>query len=165
MRYVNIDMTSLKAACVKQWEARITMFLGCDVGKFSDGDGWFMDLDLLDLEVGFETSLLRGGEEKKADRLRSGESNMTHAMALTGVRVEDWGSVRRRAQDIWGETRGQKGWFVMGHAWLDEFTYQAVIHPRIVDSKFKDVSDMELGLLPLWDPMGSLACVITQPYR
>ncbi|KAH8908081.1 peptidase C1B, bleomycin hydrolase [Coniochaeta sp. PMI_546] len=125
------------------------MFLGCHVGKFSDGDGWFMDLDLLDWEFGFDIPVLRRGEEKKAERLRSGEGQMTHAMALTAVYIEDGDSVRWRIQNSWAETGGKKGWFVRGHAWLDECTYQAVIHPRVVGSKVKDVSNMEPGLLPL----------------
>lgn len=157
VRYVNVDMTTLKAACVKQLEAGIPVFFGCDVGKFSDSNGGIMDLDLFDYEVGFGISLLGRGEKKKAERLRSGESQMTHAMVLTGVHVEDGKSVRWRVQNSWGETRGEKGWFVMSDAWMDEFTYQAVIDPRFVDSKVRDVLDKEPVVLPLWDPMGSLA--------
>lgn len=157
VRYINVDMGTLKHACVRQLEAGIPVFFGCDVGKFSDSNGGIMDLDLFDYEVGFGVSVLGRGPEKKADRLRSGESQMTHAMVLTGVHVEDGKPVRWRVQNSWGEARGEKGWFVMSDAWMDEFTYQAVIDPRFVDSNVRDVLDKEPVVLPLWDPMGSLA--------
>lgn len=155
--YVNVDMATLKHACVKQLEAGIPVFFGCDVGKFSDRDAGIMDLDLFDYEVGFGIPMLGRGPEKKAERLRSGESQMTHAMVLTAVHVEDGKPVRWRVQNSWGETPGDKGWFVMSDTWMDEFTYQAVIDPRFVDSKVRDVLNKEPVLLPLWDPMGSLA--------
>ncbi|OIW31218.1 peptidase C1-like family protein [Coniochaeta ligniaria NRRL 30616] len=157
VRYVNVDMATLKAACVKQLEAGIPVFFGCDVGKFSDSNGGVMDLDLFDYEVGFGIKVMGRGEKKKAERLRTGESQMTHAMVLTAVHVEDGKPVRWRVQNSWGEARGEKGWFVMSDAWMDEFTYQAVIDPRFVEDKVRDVLDQEPVVLPLWDPMGSLA--------
>ncbi|SPO06308.1 probable LAP3 - member of the GAL regulon [Cephalotrichum gorgonifer] len=154
--YINVSMATLKAACVAMLRAGLPVFFGSDVGKFSDTQSGVMDLDLVDYETGFNVSLL--GMDK-ADRLRTGESQMTHAMVLTGVHVDakSGKSVRWRVQNSWGETAGDKGWFVMTDRWMDEFVYQAVVDPRFLAKEVKEVLRKEPVVLPLWDPMGSLA--------
>ncbi|KAH0495585.1 hypothetical protein TgHK011_009124 [Trichoderma gracile] len=154
--YVNVEMETLKAACVKMLKAGMPIFFGCDVGKFSDRVAGIMDLDLFDYEAGLNTSL-RG--MTKAQRLMTGESLMTHAMVLTAVHVDERSGrpVRWRVQNSWGTAAGERGWFVMSDAWMDEFVYQAVVDPRFVDKEVRDVLKQEAIVLPLWDPMGSLA--------
>ena len=80
----------------------------------------------MDYELGFNVRL---GMDK-AQRLRTGESKMTHAMVLTAVHVVDGKSVRWRVQNSWGDKVGTEGWFVMSDRWMDEFVYQAVVDPR-----------------------------------
>ena len=131
----------------------IPVFFGSDVGQFSDSVSGIMDTTLYDYSLGFNIQL----GLTKADRLRAGESAMTHAMVLTAVHVEDDKSVRWRVQNSWGESAGDKGWFVMTDRWMDEFVYQVVIDPRFVSKKVRDVLKQEPMTLPLWDPMGALA--------
>jgi bleomycin hydrolase len=154
--YVNVDMETLKAACIKMLKAGIPIFFGSDVGKFSNTASGIMDLDLYDYDLGMSTSLLG---MTKAQRLRTGESQMTHAMVLTAVHVDDKTGkpIRWRVQNSWGTGAGDKGWFVMSDAWMDEFVYQAVVDPRYVSKEIRDVLKQEPIVLPLWDPMGSLA--------
>lgn len=40
---------------------------------------------------------------------------------------------------------------------MDEFVYQAVVDPRFLSKAVKGVLGQEPIVLPLWDPMGSLA--------
>jgi bleomycin hydrolase len=158
--YINVEMGTLKGAVVDMLRAGLPVFFGCDVGKFSDRVGGIMDLDLIDYELGFNVDLLRGGGAlDKAGRLRVGESAMTHAMVLTAVHVDEKTGkpVRWRVQNSWGEAAGEKGWFVMSDAWMDEFTYQAVVDTRFLTRDVKDVLKKEPVVLPLWDPLGSLA--------
>ncbi|KAL7923387.1 peptidase C1B, bleomycin hydrolase [Trichoderma austrokoningii] len=154
--YVNVEMDTLKSTCVKLLKAGVPVFFGCDVGKFSDRVAGIMDLDLFDYEAGINTSLLG---MSKAQRLMTGESSMTHAMVLTAVHVDEKTGkpVRWRVQNSWGEAVGEKGWFVMSDAWMDEFVYQAVVDPRYLGQEVRDVLKQEAIVLPLWDPMGSLA--------
>ncbi|KAK2007567.1 peptidase C1-like family protein [Colletotrichum eremochloae] len=153
--YVNVDMPTLKAACVAMIKAGLPVFFGSDVGKFSSTAAGVMDLGIVDYELGFGVSLL--GMDK-ASRLRTGESAMTHAMVLTAVHLDaDGRSVRWRVQNSWGEAAGEKGWFVMTDAWMDEFVYQAVVDPRFLSKEVRAVIGTEPTVLPLWDPMGSLA--------
>lgn len=156
INYVNVDIETLKSACVKMIKAGLPIFFGCDVGKFSSTPKGIMDLDLFNYELGVGVGLLG---MSKADRLRTGESQMTHAMVLTAVHLDEKSGkpVRWRVQNSWGVTAGDKGWFVMSDAWLDEFVYQAVIDPKFVSKEVRDVLNKDTIDLPLWDPMGSLA--------
>ncbi|KAH6894158.1 peptidase C1B, bleomycin hydrolase [Thelonectria olida] len=154
--YVNVDMDTLKGVCIKMLKAGLPIFFGSDVGKFSDSKSGIMDLDLFDYDLGFNTSLLG---MNKAQRLMTGESQMTHAMVLTAVHVdEETGKpVRWRVQNSWGTDAGDKGWFVMSDAWMDEFVYQAVVDLRLCGKDVRQVLKKKPTVLPLWDPMGSLA--------
>ncbi|MCJ1477435.1 hypothetical protein MMC13_006106 [Lambiella insularis] len=124
--YVNVDMSTMKSACISMLEAGIPIFFGSDVGKFSENKSGIMDTGLIDYELGFNIRL----GLTKAQRLMTGESAMTHAMVLTAVHVVDGKSVRWRVQNSWGEKAGTEGWFVMSDKWMDEFTYQVVVDPK-----------------------------------
>lgn len=154
--YVNVDMETLKGTCVKMLKSGLPIFFGCDVGKFSNTKSGVMDTALFDYENGLGTGLLG---MNKAERLLTGESQMTHAMVLTAVHLdEDTGKPKRwRVQNSWGANAGDKGWFVMSDAWMDEFVYQVVVDPRFCSREVKKVLEQEAIVLPLWDPMGSLA--------
>ena len=127
VRYVNVDMDTMKAACIAMLKAELPIFFGSDVGKFSDSKSGIMDPGLIDYELGFDIRL----GLTKSQRLKTGESAMTHAMVLTAVHVDEDGKpVRWRVQNSWGEGAGTKGWFVMSDKWMDEFVYQAVVDPK-----------------------------------
>ena len=94
----------------------------------------------------------------KAERLLTGESLMTHAMVLTAVHLDAAGKpVRWRVENSWSVAAGTDGYFVMSDKWMDEFCYQAVVDPSVVHGSIRDVLKQKAKVLPLWDPMGSLA--------
>ncbi|KAK2600447.1 hypothetical protein N8I77_009977 [Diaporthe amygdali] len=154
--YINVEMQTLKNACVSMLKAGLPVFFGSDVGKFSDRVSGVMDVELIDYELGFNVSLL--GMDK-ASRLKTGESAMTHAMVLTAVHVDErtGKTVRWRVQNSWGTASGEEGWFVMSDRWMDEFVYQAVVDPKFLSKEVRNVLNKEPIVLPLWDPMGALA--------
>ncbi|KAG4026994.1 hypothetical protein MFRU_034g00530 [Monilinia fructicola] len=152
--YINVPMSTMKAACISMLKAGLPIFFGSDVGKYSNSQKGIMDLDLIDYELGFNVKL----GMSKAQRLMTGESAMTHAMVLTAVHLDEQGkSVRWRVQNSWGEGAGTDGWFVMSDAWMDEFVYQAVVEPRFVTKEIRDILKTKPKVLNLWDPMGALA--------
>lgn len=153
IRYVNVDIWTLKNAMIAMLKAGHPVFFGCDVGKFSDSTSGVMDTEIIDLALGFNVTL----GMSKADRLDSGESSMTHAMVITAVHIENDKPVRWRVQNSWGETAGEKGWFVMTDRWLDEYLFQAVVDPKFVSADVRAVLEQTPKVLPRWDPMGVLA--------
>ncbi|KAK3673087.1 bleomycin hydrolase [Recurvomyces mirabilis] len=152
--YINVDKIVLKEACVAMLKKGLPIFFGSDVGKQSDSSKGIMDTDLVDYELGFNIKL----GMSKAERLLTGESQMTHAMVLTAVHIDSEGKpVRWRVENSWSESAGTDGYFVMSDRWMDEFCYQAVVDPEVVAKDVRDVLKQEAKVLPLWDPMGALA--------
>ena len=146
VRYVNVNMSTIKRACYSMLMNDLPVFFGSDVGKFLQSSAGIMDNDAIDYELGFN---IRLGLTKE-QRLMTGESAMTHAMVLTGVHLVDGRPVRWRVQNSWGEAAGTKGWFVMSDNWMDEFVYQAVVDPRYVLNDFRQNASVsanpQLGL-------------------
>jgi bleomycin hydrolase len=58
----------------------------------------------------------------KADRLRTNDSAMTHAMVISGVHIDPQSGkpVRYKVENSWGENSGEKGFFVMTDRWFDQ---------------------------------------------
>ena len=129
-------------------------------------------MKLFDYELTFGIQL----NLNKADRLRYGESAMTHAMAITGVDLEEELSggietlsidgetvgkaskpVKWRIENSWGEDTGDKGYLCMTDEWFDEFTYQVVIRKDELEDDILEILKQEPKALPPWDPMGALA--------
>lgn len=93
--YVNVNMATMKSACIEMLRRGFPVFFGSDVGKFSDSSRGIMDTKLYDYELGFNIKL----GLKKSERLQTGESQMTHAMVLTAVHVVDDKPVRWRVEN------------------------------------------------------------------
>ncbi|KAG5518981.1 hypothetical protein PMAC_002512 [Pneumocystis sp. 'macacae'] len=136
-----------------------------DSGKYIDRQSGAFDTSLFDYEIafGFKPGL------SKADRLRSGESLMTHAMVITGVHIENGKPVKWRVQNSWGEDAGQKGWFMMTDEWMSQFVYQIVCHLNDLPDELQSVIYQVPIVLPPWDPnkeiiVASLVFVMVQSY-
>ncbi|PHH67834.1 hypothetical protein CDD80_480 [Ophiocordyceps camponoti-rufipedis] len=158
VRYINVPMSTMKSACVQMLRAGLPVFFGCDVGKFGDRAAGILDTGLVDYALGgLASDGLLG--MSKAQRLRTGESQMTHAMVLTAVHVDDdtGRPTRWRVQNSWGKDSGSEGWYVMSDEWMDAFVFQAVVDLRFCSGEVRKVLDKEPVVLPPWDPMGSLA--------
>ncbi|KAF8334243.1 peptidase C1B bleomycin hydrolase [Cantharellus anzutake] len=154
IRYVNTSSQRLREAVVKTIKAGQPVFFGCDVGQSSDQASGVMATGLYDIENAFGVTL---GLDK-ADRLRTGESAMTHAMTITAVHLDDKGTpVRFKVENSWGETAGEHGYFVMTTEWFDEYVYQVVVPKQLAPGDLIKVLDQEPIVLPPWDPLGALA--------
>ncbi|KAI0949686.1 hypothetical protein AcW1_009219 [Taiwanofungus camphoratus] len=154
--YVNTEIEILKNAVVKMVKAGQPVFFGCDVGQFSDRDLGIMDTALFEYESAFDITL----GLSKADRLRTSESAMTHAMVISGVHLDPATGkpVRYKVENSWGDAPGNKGYFMMTNAWFEQFVYQVVVPKAFAPKELVNVFESgEKTLLPLWDPMGALA--------
>ncbi len=152
--YLNVPSEEMKAITQRLLEDGTPVWMGCDVGKQMERKRGLWDAELFEFEdlygVGFGMD--------KADRLRFGQTMMTHAMLFTGVDVVDGEPRRWRVENSWGaKESGAKGYFTMNDSWYDEYMFE-IAAPRDYLTK-----EMLAGLktdpvvLPAWDPMGSLA--------
>lgn len=153
VRHLNVDMETFKKLAIKQLNRGESVWFGCDVGQSSERSAGIMDVGLYDVDATFEVDF----QMTKAERLDYGESLMTHAMVLTGVDIVNGRSTKWKVENSWGEKVGNKGYFVMSDAWMDEYTYQVVIHKELLPQKLQEVLDTEVTILAPWDPMGALA--------
>ena len=153
VKYLNLEMEDFKALAVKQLEQGESVWFGCDVGQSSTRDSGIMALDAYDVEDLFDVDLTM----TKAERLDYGESLMTHAMVLTGVDLIDGQAKKWKVENSWGEKVGEKGFFVMSDEWMDEYTYQIVVHKEFLTPEQLAAFEAEPTVLAPWDPMGALA--------
>ena len=154
VKYLNVDIETLKHAAAAMIKDGQPVWFGCDVGKSFDRDLGVMDADLYDYEglygvpFGFT----------KAEMLDYGQSVMTHAMVLTGVDMDDRDRPRKwRVENSWGDKGGDKGFMVMTDAWFDAYLYEVVVDKKYLAAHLVALLDKEPEVLPPWDPMGSLA--------
>lgn len=154
--YINVDMDTFKDGCIKMLKEGRPIFFGCDFGKFREKNSGVMSMDCFDYEAGLGCTL---NEMNKEQRLLMGESLMTHAMVLTAVHLDEQTGrpIRWKVQNSHGTESAAKGWYVMTDDWMDEFVYQAVVDVEFLNDEVKAVLQQQPVVLPLWDPMGSLA--------
>ena len=102
--YLNVPSDEMKSITQKILEDGLPVWMGCDVGKQMDRKRGLWDANL------FETNELYGVNYgmDKADRLRYGQTMMTHAMLFTGVDVVDGKPRRWRVENSWGDDSGEK---------------------------------------------------------
>ncbi|XP_050543304.1 bleomycin hydrolase isoform X2 [Daktulosphaira vitifoliae] len=150
---VEILIKAAQDSIVKRGEP---VWYGCQVSKrFSDKLG-LEDLKIHNYQLVFGTDV--SVPMSKAERMLYGESAMTHAMVLTGVNLNNGGEPNKwRVENSWGEDRGDKGYLMMTTEWFKEYVFEVVVDKSLVPDEVLVVFQQEPQVLPIWDPMGTLA--------
>ena len=151
--YLNVPSDEMKSITQEILEDGMPVWMGCDVGKQMDRKRGLWDANL------FETNELYGVEYgmAKADRLRYGQTMMTHAMLFTGVDVYEGRPRRWRVENSWGDDSGQKGFYTMNDNWYDEHMFEIASPKKYLTEKMLEGLETNPVVLEAWDPMGSLA--------
>jgi len=151
--YLNVPSDEMKSITREILEDGMPVWMGCDVGKQMDRKRGLWDANL------FETNELYGVDYgmSKADRLRYGQTMMTHAMLFTGVDVYDGKPRRWRVENSWGDDSGQKGFYTMNDNWYDEHMFEIASPKKYLTEKMVKGLETVPIVLEAWDPMGSLA--------
>ena len=152
--YLNVPSDEMKDITQRLLEDGIPVWMGCDVGKNMARKRGLWDADLYDLKglYGIQFGM------EKADRLRFGQTMMTHAMLFTGVDVIDGKPRRWRVENSWGsEDSGEKGFYTMNDNWYDEHMFEIAAPKDYLTDEMKSGLKGDPIVLPAWDPMGSLA--------
>ncbi|MFC6164432.1 aminopeptidase C [Lactiplantibacillus dongliensis] len=153
VKHLNVSMADFKQLAIKQLQAGQSVWFGCDVGQSSDRQKGVMATDVYSKDELFDVDL----SMSKAERLDYGESLMTHAMVITGVDLVDGQPTKWKVENSWGDKVGEKGFFVMSDAWMDEYCYQVVVNKQFLSDDLKAAQAEEPTVLAPWDPMGALA--------
>ncbi len=85
VRYLNVDIQTLKKAAVDMIKDNHAVWFGCDVGQMLETEMGAMDLNIYDYKLVFGMDF----KLDKAGRLDYRNSEMTHAMVLTGVDLDE----------------------------------------------------------------------------
>ncbi len=154
VRYLNVDLPALKQAAVDMIVDKQPVWFGCDVGQMLERQEGVLDPQVFDYESIYGAPF----ELDKAGRLDYGQSQMTHAMVLTGVDLgEDGKPLSWRVENSWGDRFGDKGYLTMSDAWFDEYLYEITIYKKYLPAELLQALETEPIVLPPWDPMGALA--------
>ena len=153
IKLLNVPMEYLTSAAIAQLKDGEAVWFGNDVLRQMDRKTGYLDTNLYKLDDLFGVDF----KMSKADRLRTGVGQVSHAMTLVGV-DEDNGEVRQwKVENSWGNKVGHKGYFVMSDDWMDKYCYQVVINKKYLSEDLKrDYAKSPVVLKP-WDPMGTLA--------
>jgi bleomycin hydrolase len=153
-RFLNVDLKTMKKATTEMVKANHPVWFGCDVGKMLETAMGAMDLSIYDYESVYGTKF----RLDKAARLDYGDSEMTHAMLITGVDLDEKGNPRKwRVENSWGAAVGHEGYMYMMDEWFDEYLYEVIVKREYLPPELLKVLDTEPVVLPFWDPMSSLA--------
>ena len=154
VKHLNLNMHDFKQAAIKQLKSGESVWFGCDVNQHSEA----RTKGLLDLRAFAEDELFDIDiSMSKAQRLDYKESQMTHAMVITGVDLVDGEPRKWKVENSWGKKVGEKGYMVMSDEWMDEYCYQVVVQKQFLTKEQQADQAKEPIVLKPWDPMGSLA--------
>ena len=153
-RYVNVDLATMKKATIDMITGNHAVWFGCDVAKMLETEMGAMDLSIYDYESVYSTKF----KLDKAARLEYGDSEMTHAMVITGVDLDAKSAPKKwRVENSWGSRVGHQGYMYMMDEWFDQYVYEVVVRKELLSSELIKILDSEPVVLAFWDAMCSIA--------
>ncbi len=153
VRYLNVPVEVMKDITLRQLLDGRPVWMGCDTGKQNHRKMGLWDANLFDYGAVYGSEF---GMDKAA-RLEYGQTQMTHAMLFTGVDVVDGGPRRWRVENSYGNSVGDKGFFLMNDSWYDEYMFEIAAPSKYLSPDLIAALDTDPIPLPPWDPMGALA--------
>ena len=153
IKYLNLEIEKLIEYSKEQIINGEPVWFGCDMGKSLDRIKGIMHDELFDLNEALATCL----DFDKGKSLTYGQSKMTHAMVFIGIHIKDEKILKWKVENSWGKDVGKDGIFVMNNNWFKDNVYQVVIHKKFLSQEDLNNFEQEAIVLPIWDPMGSLA--------
>ena len=153
-RFLNVDLKIMKKATTDMIKGNHAVWFGCDVGKMLETAMGAMDLSIYDYESVYGTKF----QLDKAARLDYQDSEMTHAMVMTGVDLDEEGNPRKwRVENSWGATVGHEGYMYMMDEWFDQYLYEVTVRKEYLPAELLKILDTQPLVLPYWDPISSLS--------
>lgn len=147
--FLNVPIEYLKDAAIKQLKDGESVWFGNDVLKEMDRKTGYLDTELYKTDELFDVDTYM----TKAERLATGEGEVSHAMTLVGVDLDN-GEIRKwKVENSWSEKSGRKGYFTMSDKWFDEFVYEVVVRKEFLTEDQKKLAESKPTPLPAWDSL------------
>ncbi|MDR1808467.1 MAG: C1 family peptidase [Propionibacteriaceae bacterium] len=153
IRYLNAPAEFLMEQVVKGLEAGRPVWFGSDCHPQFDRELGLWSGSLFEYEALYGVDLTM----TKAERMELAEEAMNHAMVFTGVDLVDGAPRRFRVENSWGDERADKGYDTMNADWFGEHVFEVAVRRDALPEAWQQAADQDPIVLPLWDPMGTLA--------
>lgn len=148
-KYLNLPIERLEELSIEQLKANDTVWFGNDVLNQSQRNQGLLFGDLYQFDKLFGTDM----KLAKGDALDYRQSEVSHAMVLTGVNLVDSKPNRWKVENSWGEANGEKGYFTADNAWFEDNIYEVVINKKFLTKEELAIFSREPVVLPAWDAM------------
>lgn len=147
---MNLPMDTLKQSAIAQLKDGETVWFGNDVLEQMDRKKGYLDSHLYRYSDLFETDL----EMDKANRLAYHQAEVSHAMTLAGVDLDDDGKPTKwKVENSWGDKNGVKGYFTMSDDWMNDYVYEVVVHKKYLTQEQQALLKQAPVELPAWDSL------------
>jgi len=151
---LNVDCDDLARYAKESILAGMAVWFVGDVRKHFN----FMHSTLDDKLDASELVFGRPYDFEKGERITFRNVEGNHAMALTGVNVDDYGRpVSWQVENSWGfydnEEPGMDGFLTMSHSWFKKYVIEIVVHNRFLSRSLKKMLKQEPIVLNPWDCM------------
>ncbi|MFD1125321.1 C1 family peptidase [Lentilactobacillus raoultii] len=150
IQFLNLPMAVLKKAAIAQLKDGETVWFGNDVLEQMDRKKGYLDSHLYRYSDLFDVNLAMD----KAQRLTYHQAEVSHAMTLTGVDLDDQGQPTKwKVENSWGDKNGNKGYFTMADSWMNDYVYEVVVHKKYLTEDQQALLKMAPIELPAWDSL------------
>ncbi len=150
IEFLNLPMTTLKQAAIAQLKDGEGVWFGNDVLEQMDRKSGYLDSQLYRYSELFDVDLAMS----KAQRLQYHQAEVSHAMTLTGVDLnDDQEPTKWKVENSWGDKNGDKGYFTMADNWMDDYVYEVVVHKKYLTPEQRALLDQAPIELPAWDSL------------
>ena len=150
IKYLNIDINTMKELAIAQIKGGEQVSFGCDVGKMSHREFGIMDINLFNYETVLNTKFTMD----KTDRVNYKASGSAHVMTFTGVNLVDGKPNRWKVQNSWGEEAGNKGFYIMSDEWFNEYVFRVAINKKYASTEIIKSYEQEPTMLSPWNTLG-----------
>jgi len=151
--HLNLPMERIKEIIINQLKDGNIVWFGSDVAAYGDRTNGVWD----DLSYDFMSAFGFDIKFDKAAMLDYHASAMNHAMVITGVNLKNETATKWKIENSWGDTTGEKGYYIMSSSWFDSYVYQAVVMKKYLTEEELAAYNSKPVVLNPWDPMGTLA--------
>lgn len=150
IEFLNLPMTELTRTAIAQLKDGEGVWFGNDVLEQMDRKKGYLDSHLYRYSELFAVDL----GMTKAQRLEYHQAEVSHAMTLTGVDLDDQDQPTKwKVENSWGDKNGEKGYFTMSPDWMDDYVYEVVVRKKYLTTKQQALLKQAPIELPAWDSL------------